>query len=66
MGSSVTDETAVSFREPAVEERAGGGNRERARSSIVSLASAVLGNGAAVGVEDGGDHALLEPVRVGY
>jgi hypothetical protein len=42
------------------------GNRERARSSIVSLASAVLGNGAAVGVEDGGDHALVEPVRVGY
>src|SRR4029453_4546299 len=33
---------------------------------VVSLASAVLGNGAAVGLEDGDDHANVEPVWVGY
>src|SRR5215211_5271278 len=45
--------------------------RRRARDDLHCGASrvvsplAVVGNGAAVGVEDGGDHAAVEPVSVG-
>jgi hypothetical protein len=43
-----------------------GGSSKSTAACGGSLALAVVGNGAAVGPEDGGDHALVEPVRVGY